>query len=149
MRDHDERRAIQVLAKQRDEAADVRVVERRLHLIEEVERTGPREEQREEERDRVERLLAAREKRQPLHPLARRPQLDLDSGLALLVLGVRQAQTSFAAGEERRRDLLEIPLHGVERLGEPPLDRLRELHAQLLELGKALFEILALRGQLL
>src|SRR5204862_7794003 len=32
---------------------------------------------------------------------------------------------------------------------EPPLDRLRELHAQLLELGKALFEILALRGQLL
>src|SRR5947208_2342022 len=139
MRDHDELRASRVLAQQRDEAADVRVVERRLHLVEEVERTGPRKEQREEERDRAERLLAAREKRQPLHPLARRPQLDLDPRLALLVLGVRQAQTPFAAGEERRRDLFEIPLHGVESLGEPPLDRLRELRTQLLELGKALF----------
>src|SRR5207248_1943727 len=83
-------------------APDSRDVERGLNLVEQVERTRPREEQREEERDRAERLLAAREKRQPLHPLAGRPQLDLDPRLALLVLGVRQAQTSFAAGEERR-----------------------------------------------
>src|SRR5438309_4197285 len=132
MRDHDELRALAVLPQERDEAADVRVVERRLDLVEQIERTRPREEQGEEERDRTQRLLAAREKRQPLHSLARRPQLDLDSRLALLVLGVRQAQAPLAAREERRRDLFEIPLHGVEGLGEAPLDRLRQLRAQLL-----------------
>ena len=40
-------------------------------------------------------------------------------------------------------------LHRVEGLGEAALDRLRQLGAQLLELGEALLEILALRRELL
>ena len=43
-----------------DESADVGVVERGLDLVQEVERARPREEVREQERDRAERLLAAR-----------------------------------------------------------------------------------------
>src|SRR5438132_11873115 len=108
MRDHDELRALAVLPQQRDEAADVRVVERRLDLVEQIERTRAREEEREEERDRAERLLAAGEKRQPLHLLAGRPQLDLDARLLLLVVGLRDAQAALAAREERRCDLGEV-----------------------------------------
>jgi hypothetical protein len=59
MRNHDELRAFAVLPQQRDKAPDIRVVERRLDLVEQIERTGAREEEREEERDRAERLLAA------------------------------------------------------------------------------------------
>src|SRR5581483_533992 len=73
VRDHDELRAVGVAAQELDEAADVRVVERDLDLVEEVERARPREEEREEERDRAERLLAAGEEREPRHLLARRP----------------------------------------------------------------------------
>src|SRR4051794_14807444 len=59
--DDDELRAVGELAQERAEAADVRIVERRLDLVEEVERARPREEEREQERDRPHRLLAARE----------------------------------------------------------------------------------------
>ena len=86
MRDHDELRAIGVPAQQLDEAGDVRVVESRLHLVEEVKRAWLREEEREEERDRAEGLLAAREESESRDPLARRAELDLDAGL-LRVLG--------------------------------------------------------------
>src|SRR5581483_7629413 len=61
MRDHDELGAAGEAAEKLDEAADVRVVERGLDLVEQVERAGPGEEQREQERDRAERLLAAGE----------------------------------------------------------------------------------------
>src|SRR4051794_28693867 len=74
VRDHDELRAIRVLPQERDEAADVRVVERRLDLVEQIERTRARQEEREQERDRAERLLAAGKQREPLHLLARRTQ---------------------------------------------------------------------------
>ena len=100
-----------VAAQQLDEAADVRVVERRLDLVEEIERARPREEEREQERDRAERLLAAGEEREPRHPLAGRAQLDLDARLAPrppFQLGLGQAQAALAAREERRRHLLEV-----------------------------------------
>src|SRR5205814_10701753 len=91
VRDDDELRAIGVAAQQLDEAADVRVVERRLDLVEQIERARPREEQREQERDRAERLLAAGEKRQARHLLARRPELDLDTRVLVVLLGLGQA----------------------------------------------------------
>ena len=44
-----------------DEASDVRVVEGRLDLVQQIEGARPREEERKQERQRAERLLAARE----------------------------------------------------------------------------------------
>ena len=89
MRDDDELRALGEAAQEPDEAADVRVVERRLDLVEEVERARPREEEREEERQRAERLLAAGEKREPADALAGRAQLDLDARLLILPFRAR------------------------------------------------------------
>src|SRR4029077_10314089 len=78
-------------------------------------------------------------------------QVNLDSGLGLLVVfrGVGQLEAALASREERGRDLGEVPLHRVERLREAPLDRLRQLCAQLLELLEALLEVLPLRRELL
>src|SRR4030095_1517425 len=91
--DDDELRRLGVAAQELDEAADVGVVEGGLDLVEEVERARPREEEREQERDRAERLLATREERQPGDALAGRAELDLDPGLATL-LPIDAAQTT-------------------------------------------------------
>src|SRR5207253_7008325 len=56
---------------------------------------------------------------------------------------------TLAAGEERARDLREVAFHGRERLREAPLDRLRQLAAELVELGERALEVAALRPQLL
>ena len=144
VRDHDELRAVGVLAQQAGEAADVRVVERGLDLVEEVERARPREEEAEEERDRAERLLAAGEQREAGDALADRAQLDLDARLLALVVGLGEAQPALAAGEERRRDLGEVLLDRREGLLEAPLDRLGQVAAQLLELLEAALEVGAL-----
>src|SRR5581483_437618 len=130
------------------EPADVRVVERGLDLVEEVERARAGEEEREQERDRAERLLATREEREARHLLAGRPQLDLDAGLLPVLLGLCQPQAALAAREERRCDLVEVALDGGERLGEARLDRVRQVVTQPLELGEALLEVSTLRRQL-
>src|SRR5215207_4465222 len=81
--DDDELRAVGEAAQQRQEAVDVEVVERRLDLVENVERARPGEEDREQEGERGHRLLAARQQRQPLRRLARGRDLDLDAHAVL------------------------------------------------------------------
>ena len=63
-----------------EQAPEVRVVERRLDLVEDVERARPGLEDRGQQRDRRERPLAARQQRQSLDLLAGRPHRDLDAG---------------------------------------------------------------------
>ena len=58
----------------------LRVVERGLDLVQDVERARAREEHGEHEGERDERLLAARQQRQALGRLAGRRDLDLDAG---------------------------------------------------------------------
>ena len=134
VRDDDELRAVGVPAEELDEAADVRVVERGLDLVEQVERARPREEEREQERDRAERLLAAREQREARDLLAGRPKLDLDPGSPSLLLGLGRA----AAGPRRRgtasrrRRRSAAPLR--EGLVKAALERLGQLAAQRLQL---------------
>src|SRR5207244_3290162 len=123
VRDDDELRAIRVAAQQLDEATDVRIVERGLDLVEQVERAWPCEEEREQERDRAKGLLASRQQRQARHLLSGRSELDLDARLLFFVLGLGEAESTFAAGEERCGHFGEVLLHGRERLGEPLLDR--------------------------
>ena len=148
MRDDDELRPLRELPQQPHEASDVRVVERRLHLVEQVERARPREEEREEERQRAERLLAAGEERQPADALARRAQLDLDPRLLVVALGLGEAEPPLAAGEQRRGHLGEVRLHRRIRLGEAAVDRLRQLAAQLVQPGEAQLQVRGLRAQL-
>ena len=80
------------------------------------------------------------------------PELDLDPRLRVLVLalqlGLGQAQAPLAAGEERRRNLLEVVADGAERLLEAALDGLGQLVAQVLELLQALLEVGALVAEL-
>jgi hypothetical protein len=59
VRDDDELRTVGVAAEELDEATDVCVVERGLDLVEQVERVRLRQEEREQEGDRAESLLAA------------------------------------------------------------------------------------------
>src|SRR5262249_40276024 len=142
--DDDELRPVGEAAQERDEAPDVRVVERRLDLVEQVEGARPREEEREQERDRAQRLLAAGQQRQARDALARRSELNLDAGAVLVLALLGQRETPFAAGEERRSHLREVALHCLERLGEAALDRLYQLAAQVLELVQAALEVLSL-----
>ena len=100
MRDDDELRPVGEAAQELDEAADVRVVEGGLDLVEEIERARPREEEREEEGDRAEGLFAAGEEREPLHTLPGGAQLDLDAGLVpvfSVLLGLSEPESAFAA----------------------------------------------------
>src|SRR5579859_4840554 len=108
--DDHELRAVRVLPQQRDEAPDVRVVECRLDLVQQIERARPREEERKEERDRAERLLAARQERQPLHTLAGRAQLDGLGQFLSQLLELLQALLEIGA---LRRQLVEPFLLGV------------------------------------
>src|SRR4029079_14348248 len=98
------------------------------------ERARPRKEEREQERDRAERLLAAGEQRQPRDPLAGGAALDPRDGLAVVLLGLGERQPSLPAREERRRDLGEVLRDRREGLREPRLDRFGQLGAEALEL---------------
>src|SRR4051794_10094867 len=79
MRDDDELRAVREPAQDAEEAVDVQIVERRLDLVEDVERARLGEEDREQERERGQRLLATREQAQALGGLAGGRDLDLDA----------------------------------------------------------------------
>src|SRR5919108_219225 len=120
-----------------------------LDLVQEVERTRARQEEREQERDRAERLLAARQERQARDALAGRLELELDPRLAALLVALDPEESAPPARKERPGDLLEVPLDLAERLLEAPLHRLRQLVAQALELGQRALEILALHRELL
>ncbi len=69
-------------------------------------------------------------------------------GIGVGLLGLRQPQAAVAPREERRGDLGEVPLHGVEGLREPAVDRFGQLVAELAQLVEGALEILALRAQL-
>ena len=60
-----------------------------------------------------------------------------------------ETQAALAAGEQRRRHLLEVARDGLERLVEAPLHGLGELVAKLRDLRQRRLEILPLRRELL
>src|SRR4029078_12459694 len=109
------------------EAPDVRVVERSVDLVDQAERARPVLEDREHQRHRGQRLLAAGEELYALQALA--PRLR-DGGDDALARGddvaasrergalVEQHQAGLAAAEERREGLLEVLVDDGERLLE-------------------------------
>ncbi len=106
-----------------DEAVDVRFVERRVHLVEDAEGARLHHVDREEERHRRHRLLAARHQGHALELLAGGLGDDVDAALERIAL-VDQDEGRLAAAEELAEDLLEVRLHLLEGLGEHLLGRL-------------------------
>jgi len=131
VRDHDELRQVLKLGEQEHVAPDVRVVERRVHLVQQAEGAGLRQEDREQERHRHEGALARREQVNALRALAAGCGVNLD--LALERLGfVRQAHVAFSPAEQRLEHGAEVLAHLAERLQEHRLCRLVDLACGLL-----------------
>src|SRR5947199_223542 len=143
------------LADELIEATDVRLVERRVDLVEQAEGCGADQEQRQDERRRGERLLTAREKPERLELLACRLDDDLDPRLASLFRR-DELEARLAVREELGKDLgellvrrgeglLEALARGAGELG----DRAPEVVERALEVGPLCDEELAPRAQLL
>src|SRR2546425_9609778 len=100
VRDHDELRLVLELRQQADVAAHVRVVERRVDLVEQAERARLGEEDREQQRDGDQRALARGQQVDSLGAFAPRRGVDLDFTLEWLVF-LFQAAVAFAAAPLR------------------------------------------------
>ena len=153
VRDDDELRAVGIGAEEGDEAADVRIVEGGLDLVQEVERARPGEEEREQERDRAEGPLAAGEERQARDRACRqagaRPRRRAPPPPRS-----RDRARSDGGGPRRRGTASPRPPRSARARGRTSRSKRRSTvsassGAQLLELLEALLEILALRDQLL
>ena len=99
------------------EPADVRVVERGVHLVEDAEGRRLVLEDREEQADRGHGLFASGEQQDVLKLLARGHGHDVDAGLEDVVV-VHQGKARGTAAEELLERLLEVRVDDVERLLE-------------------------------
>src|SRR5213594_3847965 len=146
VRDQDELRAHRHVLDQLVEAPDVGLVEGSVHLIEQAERRRPDQEQRKDEGDGRERLLAPGEQAERLQLLSGRLDHDLDPGLAaLLRLGLLQA--GLAAREELREHLGELLVGGREGLLEAPARSPDELRDRAPEVVERALQVGALANQ--
>ena len=144
--DHQELRVLAELLVDLQQAAQVGVVERRLDLVEDVERRRAGLEQRDQERHRDQRPLATGEQREPLDLLAGRPRLDLDAGVEHVV-GVGEDQPPLAAGEQPGERRLEGLLHVGVGLGEDLLHPRVDLADDVEQVVAGLLEVLELLGE--
>src|SRR5262245_26010973 len=104
-------------AKHLYEPSDVRIVERRVDLVEQAEGARLVLEEAKHQRNRRERLLAAGKQLNALQPLARRLRDNLDAAFERIVL-VEEGQAGAAAAEQRGKRFLEASVDGLERLVE-------------------------------
>ena len=128
-----------------DEAPDVRVIEGRVQLVQHAERRRLDHEDREEERDRRHRALAAREERHRLRTLPRRTRDDVDAALERILLVLQEDEPRLAAAEEPREHRLEVLVRRLERRPEHVPRRVVQVADQLQELRLRRKEVLLLR----
>ena len=109
VRDDDELAALAQVLEDAEQTAEVRVVERRLDLVHDVERARPGLEDRDQQRDGGQRALAAREQREPLDLLAGRlapttsmPVVSRSSGFVSEMLPVPPGNSIGNTSRERR-----------------------------------------------
>ena len=100
------------------EPLDIGVVERRVDFVEDADRGRVGEEQREDQRDRGQRLLAARKQGQRLQSLARRLGIDLKPGFERIV-AVDQRKVGLSAFEQLGEQPLEVGVDRLERGAQP------------------------------
>ena len=100
------------------EEQDVRVVERRVDLVQEEEGDGAVEEDGEDQRNRRHGFLAAGQEGDALGPFPGDPDLDVDARFEQVAL-VGQPELGAAAGEEAGEDLLEALVDPLEGFRKP------------------------------
>ena len=125
------------------EALDIRVVQRRIDLVEHADRGGVAAEHGEDERERGERLLAAREQRERGELLAGRLRVDLEPGHQRVVRA-DQSEMRAAAAEHAGEQRLEVPVHLLEDLRQALAPLAVEMADRAAQLGDRGRELLAL-----
>src|SRR5690242_20129712 len=153
VRDEQELRFTRHLLHHLAEAVRVRVVEWRVDFVHQAERRGIELEQREDQRDRRQRLLAARKLVDRRIALARRMRDYLHARIENFLAG--QQQLRLTAAEERRKELREIGVDDVERLLQQLArlavdlpDRGLERRHRLGEIGRLPIEVALALGRL-
>lgn len=116
VRDDEELAAVEEFLEGVHEAADVRVVEGGVELVEHAERRGLDHEDREEERDGRHRALAAGEERDALRTLARGARDDVDAALQRILRVLQQDEARLVL-LENAEDPLEC---GIDIIARPP-----------------------------
>ena len=119
VRDHDELGALAQLVYGKQELAKICVVERRLDLVEDVERHRTCAVYRKKQRKRGKALLAATHEHHLLDLLATRLCYDLNARLGQMV-GVRHLQMCRAAWEQQREHLGKVRINLIEYHEELP-----------------------------
>src|SRR5262249_50568622 len=128
------------------EAVDVRLVQRSVHLVQDAEGGGLVAEDRDEERDRRQRLLSSREEQDRLIPLAGGMRDDLDSRFEE-VRFVEEPHFGGAPLEQTREYAFEVLVDCGERVAESLGGSRVDLPDRLLQLGDRPEEIVALGRQ--
>ena len=146
MGDDDELAPLRQLLQQRAEAAHVRLVEHRVHLVEHAKRGWVDVEEGEQERGRSQSPLPAGEERQPLRALAWRPGDDVHAGVHQ-ISGVGQLQPRCAAVEEGRERLGEPGRHRIERFPESGLHQFIQFGQHLAQSGRGGLQVGRLLGE--
>src|SRR6516162_10390027 len=146
VRDDDQLRDAAHLFEDLEQPLQVGVVQRRLDLVQHVERRRAGLEDGQEEGDRGQRALATGQQRQPLDLLARRPGFDVDAR-GEHVVGLGQYQPALAAGEQPREDLLELGRGVGEGRREHLLDPVIDLFDHGEQVPPGLLQVLELVGQ--
>ena len=140
MRDDDELRLIQIM-QVLGETRNVRVVERRLDLVEETERRRLQTLNRKQQRDRRQRLLATRQLHHVLQLLSGRLGDDRNRGRQHIRIRGIELQTALTAPEENLEGLIKLHLDTLEVLVELPAHALVELLDDLAERLRGLREV--------
>src|ERR1019366_8557390 len=99
------------------ETAHIRVIQRRIHLVQYAEGRRLELEDAHQQRQRRQRLLAAREQQDVLQLLARRRSHNIDAGLDRVLL-VGQPHEGLAAAEQLGEGGAEVLIDYLERLVE-------------------------------
>ena len=117
MRHHNQLRTLPQLTNHLQQAREVAVIQRRLNLIEGVERRRARHINRNQQRQRSERTLTARQQRQALNLLTRRARVNLHTRIQRIGRVV-QLQVALASREKGLKDAAVVGVDVLHRGGE-------------------------------
>ena len=117
MRHHNQLRTLPQLTNHLQQARKVTVIQRRLNLIQGVERRRTRHVNRNQQRQRGERTLTAGQQRQALNLLTRRARVNLHTRVQRIGRVV-QLQVALASREQGLKDTAVVGVNVLHRGGE-------------------------------